>query len=383
MDIKEVLIYGHGRSASVVREKIKAFPEEFRFCAYLTEEKDRDCVDMEFLENHANEKLTVIVPNPGKQTPEVLKMLKGAGIKNIYFVPAAELRKEKNSREQFLIPVTSEKPWLMGFEFHAADHCNLNCKGCGHCANLFSESFPSSESYRRDLLRISELFAGVGLVRIMGGEPLLNPELPGLIRMTREILQTSEIHIVTNGLLLERMPEEFYRMLRETFTLVDISLYPPVKNQKEQIEKMLLRAGLQYHITEADEFYRRFTLEEGSDKNEVFRKCSTRTCHCLRDGKISACIVPFSTEILNRVYGLHIPVDGWIDLYEEGITGDEINQRLDLPLELCSHCRKEKEFFKWGTRQRKDARLEDWIVGGEKDGEGQSFTECQEISGRT
>lgn len=45
---------------------------------------------------------------------------------------------------------------------------------------------------------------GMDRVRITGGEPLLRPHLPALVRMIKEQTDTKEISMTTNGLLLER-----------------------------------------------------------------------------------------------------------------------------------------------------------------------------------
>lgn len=365
---KRVVIYGTGRSASIVYEKTAGqFGDEFAVQAFLSESaqntKELPVIDFGKLREQMGQGLLegVILPSSSKRMPEILERLRTSGVKTVYFVPGRELRKEKNDRHSMLIELDVDKPWLMGFEYHVADHCNLNCLGCGHCANLMDPTLPEIGSYERDLRRLKELYAGIGLIRLMGGEPLLNPGLEEYIRLTKEYFPVSELHVVTNGLLLVNAGEALLKTVKEEGVLLDISQYPPTVKHWDEISRVLDTYGIERNVSPVTEFYKRFTLNEVSDSAKVFAECSTRTCHSLRDGKIAACIVPFSTEVLNRTYHTEIPVDGWIDIYEDGISGEEINRRLELPLGLCSHCRAKKEFFKWEVRAGKDALLTDWI----------------------
>lgn len=372
---RSAVIYGLGKSAAIVLEKTREqFGEEFCVEAMLSEKagKAREFAGLPVIDfaglaerGKAGDPCAVILPNAAKRMPELLGKLGALGHVQVYFVPAGEIRRGSNEKERFFVPVDPKKPWLMGFEFHVADHCNLNCKGCGHCANILERSFPSLEGFWRDLQRLRQLFAGVGLIRLMGGEPFLNQELGEYIAAARSCFPVSEIHIVTNGLLLPEVGEELLGAIAEHQVILDISQYPPTVEAWDRIGRVIEDYGMEVNISPVTEFYKRFTLGAGSEKETVFRECSTRTCHSLRDGKIAACIVPFSTEVLNRAYHLGVPVDGWIDLYEPGIDGEEINRRLDRPLELCAHCKREKEFFPWERCFRGEARLQDWVCQAE------------------
>ncbi len=362
---RSAVIYGMGRSASLVLQKIRGqFGDEFHVEAMLGESRGtfQGLPVMDFAQlAKAKKPYAVILPNAAKRMPKLLGRLSAIPDAQVFFVPGGQLRREENEREHFFIPIDKGKPWLMGFEYHVADHCNLNCKGCGHCANLLDRSFSDIESYRRDLRRLGQLYAGVGLIRLMGGEPFLNRELEEYVALTRNSFPISELHIVTNGLLLPQADRSLLEAIAFHQVILDISMYPPTAAAWDKIEPVLEEFGIENNISPVTEFYKRFARTPVSDKEAVFRECSTKTCHSLRDGKLAACIVPFSTQALNQAYHTQIPIDGWIDLYEPGIDGEEINRRLDTPLELCSHCKREKEFFPWEARSREEARLQDWI----------------------
>lgn len=50
------------------------------------------------------------------------------------------------------------------------DHCNLNCKGCGHFSPLAPKSFLDIGTFETDLRRLNELLNGeIYCLEIMGG----------------------------------------------------------------------------------------------------------------------------------------------------------------------------------------------------------------------
>lgn len=66
-------------------------------------------------------------------------------------------------------------------EYHVADHCNLNCKGCVHFSPLVSqEEFADFAVVEKDLKRLHQIVEYIEEIHILGGEPLLNKELDKL-----------------------------------------------------------------------------------------------------------------------------------------------------------------------------------------------------------
>ena len=58
------------------------------------------------------------------------------------------------------------------------DHCNLNCKCCGHFSPLAPKGFLDINTFERDLKRLHELLYGhIHCFELMGGESLLHPRL--------------------------------------------------------------------------------------------------------------------------------------------------------------------------------------------------------------
>jgi uncharacterized Fe-S cluster-containing radical SAM superfamily protein len=88
-------------------------------------------------------------------------------------------------------------------EMMVTQFCNLSCVGCSNYADLKHTGYVRWEDGKREieswLPRMDIEDFG-----IMGGEPLINPELKQWIRGLRELLPNSPIRFSTNGELLDR-----------------------------------------------------------------------------------------------------------------------------------------------------------------------------------
>jgi hypothetical protein len=88
-------------------------------------------------------------------------------------------------------------------EMMVTQFCNLSCVGCSNYADLKHTGYVPWQIGRQEIeswlprLDIKEF-------GIMGGEPLINPELKTWIRGLRELLPNSPIRFSTNGELLDK-----------------------------------------------------------------------------------------------------------------------------------------------------------------------------------
>ena len=128
------------------------------------------------------------------------------------------------------------------------DHCNLNCKCCGHFSPLAPKGFLDINIFERDLKRLHELLYGhIHCFELMGGESLLHPRLYDFIFLTAKYV-TGEKYLCTNGVLLSSMPDEFYQLCAETDTIISITMYPIDLNWDEINRKVKLYGTKLYLI---------------------------------------------------------------------------------------------------------------------------------------
>ena len=116
-------------------------------------------------------------------------------------------------------------------EYNLTEHCNLRCRGCGHASPLFPEKFASLTAFRADLEALAEAFHSDEL-RIVGGEPLLHPQLLDFLREARRIGVADRIVLYTNGVLLHKASVELWRSVDEIY----LSVYPGVRRRLDESE---------------------------------------------------------------------------------------------------------------------------------------------------
>ncbi len=249
------------------------------------------------------------------------------------------------------------------FEFHLADHCNLNCFACEHYSGLVEkEVFPDFSRFEQDFRKLRTFITDIGTIRLLGGEPLLNPEINRYLRLSRELYPRAQIWVVTNGLLLRKMPDSFYTCLKEISGMIWISFYPPMEKQMADLKQFLDEKEISYEVSDLMTDFRVCQQLEPNDDfstQEKFISCYQKSCHNLYEGKIAACFLPFTTKYFNNYFGESLPEDGAIDLYEEGLNLEKILRRLATPFERCRYCGYAEE-YPWRQIQH-PSQLDDWI----------------------
>ena len=89
------------------------------------------------------------------------------------------------------------------------DRCNFRCPYCMP-AEVFGADYPFLHDPQLmaadELMRLLQVFVALGVqkVRLTGGEPLVRPDVPELIRRLKQDLGVPDVALTTNGWLLER-----------------------------------------------------------------------------------------------------------------------------------------------------------------------------------
>ena len=254
-------------------------------------------------------------------------------------------------------------PVLPYLEIHFVDHCNLNCKGCGHFSPIADEWFINPNSYANDLAQLKKLFSKIRVIRIMGGEPLLHPKIEKLLIQTRNTFSKADIRIVTNGILLSKMSDSFWETCKIHHISFDITVYPPLKNKMNSLVKLFRAKGVKLNEFKNVDFFYAFYNNKGNSNNELnFNKCKLKwfECNNLRNGRLYSCPIPTYIQHFNKRFGTQIPSDGYVDIYAANLTGWEAKKRLSNAPPTCRYCNYRKEIvprFSWSTSRQSIA---DW-----------------------
>lgn len=261
------------------------------------------------------------------------------------------------------------QPRLAFFVLGIVEHCNLRCKGCDHFAAIARKRFISLDDITRDLARMSELFdADVREMRVLGGEPLLHPQLKQILAETRKYLPDTKIDLTTNGILLPRQDETFWTVCRENRICIVNTKYP-IDLDHAAIEELarVHEVAFEYYgyTGEKTKTSARIPLDLSGeqDPRESFMHCfHANHAVFLSEGKIFTCTVAPNVHIFNERFGtdLALTEGDYLNIHKVGRM-QEILEFLATPKPFCRYCNVAARSFghPW---ERSKQEMNEWVV---------------------
>lgn len=203
------------------------------------------------------------------------------------------------------------KPTLPFLETMITQACNLNCVGCTNYSDLVHRGYEPWEIGKHQLLnwltRIEIPDFG-----IMGGEPLMNPEVRQWLQGTRDIMPHSQIRFTTNGILLDKhfdiidvladigncvfkitVHENDTRLEDTIATIFKRYNWTPITEYG--IDRYVSDNGFRFHVKRPTTFYKTFKgtyenmMPHDNSPKEAFASCIQQQCPLLYKGKIYKC----------------------------------------------------------------------------------------------
>lgn len=171
--------------------------------------------------------------------------------------------------------------------------CNLNCRACADLIPKRERKIYKFEDVKRDLDKVLLYVDSIEQVLIVGGEPLLYPDLVRIIDYCGAQKKIKNLHIVTNGAI--PIKEEVAICLKKNSVFMNVSAYPKyvVPNRMDFIETCK-QIGLQvcdfsgqvwHDIGNAD-----YRNRSNAELEMVFRTCEMKKCIMMTsEGKIFWC----------------------------------------------------------------------------------------------
>lgn len=233
-------------------------------------------------------------------------------------------------------------------DLHIIDHCNHNCARCVKFAPLCKERIiPDSNKILQDLTQLAKMTDNtLDGISILGGEPLISPDIILYMKACRALFPNTAITIVTNGLAIPSMPEEFFTVLKEYNIWLSIS-----KFYKKEFYCNIIKTLKKHNCYNRTVFqglepfgcvmFVQMDLDEtgSQNKKEMFNKCPNKNGYItLKDGKLWSCPTSCMKYILNKYFGTdfkQFDKDG-VDIYNH--TQEEAVELLRQPKESCKYC---------------------------------------------
>ena len=259
------------------------------------------------------------------------------------------------------------KSFIPVLHIHLTDHCNLNCRGCDNFSPLSPEVFADIAVFERDCARISELSDGLQEIQILGGEPLLHPQVIDFLNIARKYFPKATLKMVTNGVLLLKQETDFWEACRRNNIEIMVTKYP-VKIDHEAIERHVKNQNVKFsfygNTANVEKNMQCMPLDLSGKQNarDSFLRCgSANRCISLDNGKIYTCaIIPY-VKYFNAHFGKNLAVTeaDYLDIYKVK-NMDEIVDFLCKPMPFCRFCNPKGMIWDIGYGvSKKDIR--EWI----------------------
>lgn len=245
---------------------------------------------------------------------EVADFLEGHNITNLYYIYRFLFEDSRLNQEEFsdnardiiyfrnLYRFAMEKEQedevkLFTLDWVITEKCSLRCRDCSNLMQYYStpQNY-GKEDLQRNLDRVLEVAGRIFDVRVLGGEPFMNPYLPEIMEKYLEDDRVINFTIYTNGTILPN--ERTLQALRNPKVKCQISNYGEIAKNFHAFVSLMEKEKLRYSVTEISAWQDLGKLEDRHKTEEeiaaTFRLCECNNIITLLDDKIYRC--PFSAH---------------------------------------------------------------------------------------
>jgi MoaA/NifB/PqqE/SkfB family radical SAM enzyme len=276
--------------------------------------------------------------------------------------------------------IKNRKRERLRFDVHIAEYCNINCKGCEHFSPLAPKTFIDAGKYEKDCKMIAELSGGkIDDIALLGGEPLLNPQIIDIVKISRSYFPQTIIKIITNGTLLGKQPDEFWDCCRINDITIAISVYPvnidyafiidKAKKHNVRIQfrgdvKIVSNNWKELPLDYVSESWRQLLIDIAGGQNPKRSNAlcyASNFCFQLSEGKLYKCWRIAYIKYFNDYFNtdLKITENDYIDIYKAKNIY-EILDKLRKPAPFCRYCKMDAaRTVKWEHSKKE---ISEWIM---------------------
>lgn len=178
--------------------------------------------------------------------------------------------------------------FLGDIECNVVRHCNFACTACNHGSAIAPVWFMQPESLAHDLAALAKV-AHWKFFCLQGGEPLLNKRIVEFMDVARQSGIADQVGLLTNGSLLPRMTEAFWRKSAEISLELRVSRYPRLEQLTlDYAAAKCAEYGVTFKPHETTTFLKIFAKHE--DKGQrVWDHCPWKRCWTVHEGHLAHC----------------------------------------------------------------------------------------------
>jgi len=237
---------------------------------------------------------------------------------------------------------------LLYVEIVVTTHCSLKCKFCSNFIQYYKKPYHVDiETNLKSIGRLLEAVDNICLVRLLGGETLLYPELEQLLSSLIGCEKVAHIQVVTNGTIIPK--SNVISKLKHPNVSVSVSNYGKNSYKIRELSEVLKKENIRHYISPEDLFWLDYGGPNKIKKNEKqlqqqFGKCVPLNCNSILNGQLHFC--PVSAHGMDLGY-VERRKNDYIDLLDATCSTTDLRQKLwdfqygNKPyITACQYCNK-------------------------------------------
>ena len=230
--------------------------------------------------------------------------------------------------------------------FLLTDKCTLNCKNCdGYIPFHAHPKTDSLDTIKNSYKKIIEVCGHVEIINLLGGEPLLHPDIAQVTRYFANDNRCSHVAIISNGTIVPK--PELIDILKSPKCTFRISDYGNLSRHKDEIIALLEKEKIKYEVTNYQYWDRIPTIQQRYETSEQLNAkyaACTANLFYVKHGKLFQCTFVAGLSDLGRSM-LPDFEKNYVDLFPQSnkdvtLQVEKFVQQLHLRqhLDACKYC---------------------------------------------
>lgn len=230
-------------------------------------------------------------------------------------------------------------------EITVSEICSLKCKDCSYLMPHYKKprNIPIEDCmYYID--RLLEYVDRISELRLLGGEPLMHPELWKLINKYVQEEKIGIIDVHTNGTIIPS--ESVLQSFQNEKVIVHISDYNVANNKIDQLIELFKENNIKFFARKYDKWLQFGDMEDkhySLDRlQEAFWRCTARNCLTLKGSRLYHCPRSAHATTIGLIPDFnedYIDLENW-DEVDQAIIKERIREyTMDpKPIRACNFC---------------------------------------------
>lgn len=231
-------------------------------------------------------------------------------------------------------------------DFVITEKCSLNCRDCGNFMPYYENPITyEKEDLFQSIDRLDYLFDSIGILRILGGEPLLHPDLFEIIAYAQSKKTIAYVAIITNCTIVPKQSDlSNFNLDFDRFT-VSGSNYGSLSIKYAEVEKFFQEAGIIFSGSLIDIWDTPSKFQYLGESEDVLQQrysaCVASECVVLMNQKLFHCPILAASHHLKSLPKTELE---FIDMMNDNKTKEELKSDIKqylygtTHLKICNWC---------------------------------------------